>query len=158
MTTDLIIDVGTETVEVSSPRIDLEIEVDSPSLVLDVPGPRGQTGHQIVFGTQGPVSTKIGSVGYFPRVGGRIIRVTAAVSTQFSGSTVVDVNICTPTTKTTVFTDPNHRPTLASTGRHYDDGQVDAGVFTAEDYFTCDVDTAGVGTTDLIVTVDYIEE
>lgn len=152
MTTELVIDVGAETVDVSRPAIELDIDVASPSLTIGVPGQRGPTGHQMVFGMYGTVVPKIGSVGFWPRIAGRVVRVTAAVTTQASGATRPDVNI----DGATVFTDQSHRPNLNSTGRHFDDADlVDAGSFTATDYITCDVDTAGVGATDLIVTVEY---
>jgi hypothetical protein len=151
----LEIDLDTTEVIVTRDQTDLALDVDSPTVDIGIPGLRGATGHQIVFGTQGPVSVKTGTVGYYPRVPGRIIRVTAAVTNQISGTTRVDVNV----TGTTVFTNQAHRPTLASTGRQFDDADtIDAPVFAATDYFTADVDTVGLGTTDLIVTVDYIEE
>lgn len=152
MTTELVIDVGTETVEVARPEIELDIDVSSPSLTIGVPGQRGPAGHQMVFVMFGPVIPKVGTVGFYPRINGRITRVTGALTDQAAGTTRPDVNI----SNTTVFTDPAHRPNLNSTGRHFDDADlIDDGVFTPTDFVTCDVDVAGTGAVDLIVTVEY---
>jgi hypothetical protein len=122
-------------------------------IVRSVAGPRGATGHQVQFGSFGVVVTKVGTVGFYPRVAGRIVRVTAAVTTQTAGSTRVDINV----NGVTVFTDQTHRPNLAGTGRHFDDADsIDAPTFGATDYITCDIDAVGTGVTDLIVTVDYV--
>lgn len=136
--------------------IELEIDPGPPIEVIETgpSGPPGQTGWQICFGTQGPVTSKIGTVGFFPRVNGMITKVTAAVSDQISGATRPDVNV----NGTTIFTNQAHRPNLASVGRHFDDADViDAPAFTATQYLTADVDVAGNGTKDLIITVDYVE-
>ena len=136
--------------------IELEIDPGPPIDVIETgpQGPPGQTGHVMVFGTQGPVTAKTGTVGFMPRVNGLITRVTAAVSDQISGATRPDVNV----NGTTIFTNQAHRPNLAGIGRHFDDADaIDAPAFTATSYFTADIDVAGNGTKDLIVTVDYVE-
>jgi len=133
----------------------VEVAVEMPSVDFGVPGitgPRGPAGHQIVFGMFGPVTPKVGTLGFYPRIDGTITRVTAAVSAQTSGATRVDVNVG----NVTVFTNQANRPNLNSTGRHFDDADaVDDPAFTEFDFITCDVDTAGVGAVDLIVTVEY---
>lgn len=155
-TTHLDIDYQTLDIDVVSDAVDLDIEVATPALDLGVPGltgPQGKTGHQMVWVMFGPVVPKIGTVGFYPRIPGTITRVTAAVSQQASGTTRPNIKI----SGTTVFTNPANRPTLNGVGRHYDDADaVDAGAFTATDYLTCDVDTVGTGTEDLIVTVEYV--
>lgn len=133
----------------------VQVTVDSPGVEFGVPGLTGKAGRSpIVFGTAGPVIPKVGTFGFWPRVNGKITRVTAAVTTQTSGVTIPDVNI----SGATIFTNQAHRPTLSGVGRHFDDADaIDAGVFTATDYISCDIDQVGVGVTDLIVTVDYEE-
>lgn len=134
---------------------DVNVTVDMPSIDFGVPGltgPRGATGHDIVFVVFGPVSVRTGTVGFYPRVNGEITRVTAALSNQLSGTTRPDVNI----NGVSIFTTQANRPLLASVGRHFDDaGVIEAGTFTDTDYITCDVDAVGTGATDLIVTVEY---
>jgi hypothetical protein len=146
------IDLDESTVEVVKTDTELDISVDSPSVDIGVPGLRGATGYQIVFGAKGPVFPGIGTFPFYPRIDGRIVRVTASCATQTSGATVVDVNI----DDVSIYTDQSQRPALAGTGRHFDDGgTIGAGAFTATQAITVDRDSAGVGATDLLVTVDY---
>lgn len=152
MTTDLIVDIGTETATVTAPGREVEVSAPQPTIDLTVPGQRGPTGHQMVFVMFGAVVPKEGTVGFYPRIPGRIVRVTGALTDQASGATRPNIKI----SGTTVFTNPANRPNLNGTGRHFSDAaDVEAGVFGEFDYMTCSVDSAGTGAQDLIVTVEY---
>jgi hypothetical protein len=148
---------------VTTPVIDVDfavpittISAGMPSIDVAIPGitgPPGSSSKIIVFGTKGNVTgSQAGTIPFYPRIAGDIIRVTAAVSGQASGTTRVDVNI----NGVTIYTDQTQRPNLNGVGQHFDDGGTAANAtFTANDYITVDRDSSGVGATDLIVTVEY---
>lgn len=147
----------------TTPVIDVDFAVPSTTVSAGMPavdvaipgltGPAGTSKRQVLFGTKGPVvGAAVGTIPFYPRVNGTITRVTAAVSGQTSGATRPDVNI----NGVSIYTDQAQRPNLASTGQHFDDGgTIGAGTFTDTQAITVDRDSTGVGTTDLIVTVEY---
>ena len=149
----------------TTPVIDVDFAVPSasvavgmPSVDVSVPGTRGPSGvsHQN-FGMFGDVSARVGEIPWFPRHNGRILRVTASVSAQTSGQTVVDLirhTVANPA-GTSVFTSPGHKPTMSAAGLQFDDGAVDLPDFGDLDWFTMTVGQAGVGAKNLLVDVEY---
>lgn len=152
----LDVDLGTNTLEVLAGTPEADVATGTPGIDVGVPGltgPRGPAILFVLFGNAGDVPPPApGQIPFYPRVAGFIIRVTAALSHQTSGATILDVNI----SGVSIYNDPLQRPILDQVGQHFVDANA---IFNAQfdenDYITVDRDAVGTGAKNLIVTVEY---
>jgi len=104
--------------------------------------------------TLGAVTTITGNKRLYTPVARTIIDVTASVGTaSSSGVVTVDVD----KDGTTIFTTPANRPEIAASGHVSSSETPDVTSWGSGSYLTVNVDDAGTGAEDLVVTVRYEE-
>jgi hypothetical protein len=117
----------------------VEVSTTGPQGPKGDKGDRGYAGTQPVFSRAGVLETQVGQGRFYVERAGTITTVRASVGTPSAGSPViVDVH----KNGTTIFTDPQTRPTISAGG--YTATSTPAVVaLAAGDFLTVDIDAVG---------------